>query len=619
MPGTPVRARRRTRPAAALIPLRAGPLDLWLDPVGGAVRWVRLGNREVLRGIYVAVRDRNWDTLAPVLHFVSRRVGRDHFLIEFECSHDRADIHFRWRGRLEGRTDGTLIYGFDGEARSTFRKNRIGFCVLHPIRECAGRIAWQKRTDGSRRRTRFPATIEPQIFGRSSFKNLRSITHEVVPGCRARVAFEGEVFEMEDQRNWTDASFKTYGTPLLQPFPVTVRAGQRFSQKITLQLLRKRGRRLPTPRRRTPAIPTISIPAGPNGILPRLGLGLASHGEPLAKEEIARLRRLGLAHLRVDLRLAGTGAAPALARALREAAQLQVALELAVHLPARGKCDPGPLLAQLRKTRVPVARVLALRTGEPATTPETLAWVRRHFGRLCPLVGAGSDCNFRELNYAHATGQLDLADASLLFWSINPQVHAYDDWSVMETLEAQPATVQTARALARDCPLVVSPLTLKQRFNPLATGPVADPPPGELPGTVDVRQREGFAAAWLLGSIAGLTAGRVTSLTCFETTGWRGVMERRHGSPLPDKFPSRPGELFPVYRVLSALAGRREVAVVRPVDDRTLVALAWFGRRARALVANLGPTKRQVRVTHRREMQRLTLPPYAVVRWRTRG
>ena len=31
----------------------------------------------------------------------------------------------------------------------------------------------------------------------------------------------GDVFEMEDQRNWTDASFKTYCTPLRQPFPAT--------------------------------------------------------------------------------------------------------------------------------------------------------------------------------------------------------------------------------------------------------------------------------------------------------------------------------------------------------------------------------------------------------------
>ena len=34
--------------------------------------------------------------------------------------------------------------------------------------------------------------------------------------------FNGETFEMEDQRNWTDASFKTYCTPLSLPYPIKI-------------------------------------------------------------------------------------------------------------------------------------------------------------------------------------------------------------------------------------------------------------------------------------------------------------------------------------------------------------------------------------------------------------
>ena len=40
---------------------------------------------------------------------------------------------------------------------------------------------------------------------------------------------EGETFETEDQRNWSDASFKTYGTPLHLPFPVEVEEGTRVA------------------------------------------------------------------------------------------------------------------------------------------------------------------------------------------------------------------------------------------------------------------------------------------------------------------------------------------------------------------------------------------------------
>ena len=41
--------------------LRAGPLSLVFE--SGDLRYIRLGDREVLRRVYVAVRDHNWDTI----------------------------------------------------------------------------------------------------------------------------------------------------------------------------------------------------------------------------------------------------------------------------------------------------------------------------------------------------------------------------------------------------------------------------------------------------------------------------------------------------------------------------------------------------------------------------
>jgi len=45
-----------------------------------------------------------------------------------------------------------------------------------------------------------------------------AIAHEVAPGITAEVRFSGDVFEMEDQRNWTDASTR----------PTRRRSGCRF-------------------------------------------------------------------------------------------------------------------------------------------------------------------------------------------------------------------------------------------------------------------------------------------------------------------------------------------------------------------------------------------------------
>jgi hypothetical protein len=305
-----------------------------------------------------------------------------------------------------------------------------------------------------------------------------------------------------------------------------------------------------------------------------------------------------------------------LGRAVDEAARLGVSLELALHLPpvGDGACSAlRPLLEQLRGR---LARVLALRKGEPATRRETLAAVRRHLGDIGTPVGSGTDGNFCELNREHALGTLALDGSDFVFWPVNPQVHARDHRSVMETLEAQPATVRSARAFAGDRLLVVSPVTLRQRSNPVATGAEIPPAPGELPAAVDLRQLSQFASAWLLGSVAALAAAGVASATYFETTGWRGLLEREDGSPRPDLFPSSPGEVFPVYRVLADLAGFRQAAVVATGALEGVIAIALFSQagRERVLLANLACEARQVRVEGWYRPRRLTLAPYAVER-----
>nr|WP_272209756.1 hypothetical protein [Marinicella sp. W31]MDC2875583.1 hypothetical protein [Marinicella sp. W31] len=50
--------------------------------------------------------------------------------------------------------------------------------------------------------------------------------------------FSGEVFEMEDQRNWSDASYKTYCRPLSLPVPMRLEAGERIEQEVTIMLSR---------------------------------------------------------------------------------------------------------------------------------------------------------------------------------------------------------------------------------------------------------------------------------------------------------------------------------------------------------------------------------------------
>ena len=115
--------------------LRAGPLSMVFE--SGDLRYIRFDDHEILRRIYVAIRDHNWDTILPQLSNVRIDREDDAFRITYDVENKQSDVDFFWRGTITGDANGTITFSMDGEARSTFRRNRIGFCVLHPM-SCAG-------------------------------------------------------------------------------------------------------------------------------------------------------------------------------------------------------------------------------------------------------------------------------------------------------------------------------------------------------------------------------------------------------------------------------------------------------------------------------------------------
>lgn len=574
--------------------LRAGPVEMHFDPATAFLRRLRIGPIELVRAIYGAVRDRNWGTVQPVISNLKSQISEDAFTLEFEADCRAEAIHFVWRGRITGRPDGTVEYSFDGAARTTFWKNRIGLCVLHPIDECAGRPCTIEHTDGRLTRGQFPRLVAPhQPFG-----DIRAIAHEAAPGLGVEVRFSGETFEMEDQRNWTDASFKTYGTPLELPFPVEITAGTPVRQSVAVRLMGSPpARRAPGNNAGVERVP-VRLTADPSAArpLPPIGLGMAGHGRALTGREIERLRLLRPAHLRVDLRPAEATWPQRLARAVEDAAAVGAALEAALFLSDEAGRELDALLGAAQATSARVARWLVLHAREKSCPRRVL---EPALGKLRALdaavpVATGTDANFAELNRQRPPTGLE----ALPCFSANPQVHAFDAETLIENLAAQVPAVTSAHAFSGQ-PVVVSPITLRPRFNAVATAEEAPPAPDELPFAVDPRQASLLGAAWTLGSLAMLAPRpEIHSLTYYESTGWRGVMECESGSPLPEKFPSRPGEVFPLFHVFAALAG---FAKVFPLLSSDPLAVQGLGLSAAAggrrwVIANLTGEPRAVAI-----------------------
>ncbi|MEQ2005281.1 MAG: hypothetical protein ABMA26_00680 [Limisphaerales bacterium] len=597
-------------PAAASAPtarvsLRAGPLTMICE--GGDLRYIKLGEQEIIRRIHAAVRDRNWGTVPGRISDLQASVASDHFRISYLSIHQRDEIHFVWRAEITGQADGTIRFTFDGEARTTFLRNRIGFCVLHPA-DCAGMRCLVERGAGPPVEVMFPRLVEatqpvPGIH------DLAALSHEVAPGVWAELRFDGERFEMEDQRNWIDASFKTFCTPLHLPYPVEVPALTRIRQRIFLKLIARRPLPAVTAEVRSPLRIALT---GVRRPLPTIGIGSASHGQPLTAGEAARLGALRFAHLRAEVRLDQAGWLEMLTRSQQQSAQLRVPLELAVHLPAQGgERELDELGHQLRAGPAAVARVLLFRAGEKTPSAASLALARTRLTSLGVPIGAGTDADFYQLNQCRPSHE----QADFVHWSMNPQVHAFDLPSIAETPTAVAAQLESAREFFPNKPLVVSPVTFKPRFNPVATAREKPPAPDELPPPVDSRQVSPFVAAWTLAMIKHLAEQGAASVTFFETTGWRGVMERESGSPLPSRFLSQPGQIFPVYYALGALGAFAggEVILTHSSDPLRVESIALANKDSTCLwLANLTAIRQTAvvagftRVTHRLD---LDFPP----------
>jgi hypothetical protein len=306
------------------------------------------------------------------------------------------------------------------------------------------------------------------------------------------------------------------------------------------------------------------------------------------------LAAIGLSHLRADIDEFGQGLKAQVARATQAAVTAAAPLELALFLSRNARREVSALARLLRRERPPVIRFLVFGADTACTPAAALQAARASLGRLFPGADfvSGSDFNFAELN----RGRASLPRADAVNYSANPQVHASDELSLVETLEGLRHSLASARTFFPQAALSLSVLTLKPRKNPVATVKVPDSPTRRY----DPRQGSAFCAAWTAAALGILQEAGVASATLYETAGGGGLA-------------SNTGKLAPVGRVLGAYLACRAQAV-RPMRISHPLRVGGWARANKALIANLTDETRQVVVELRGGSTRrhLRLGPYAL-------
>ncbi|MDR6168481.1 hypothetical protein QE367_002685 [Microbacterium paludicola] len=509
---------------------------------------IRRDGRRVLRSIRAVVRDRDWNTLDLVVDRVT--AGETSLTMHVRTGDERMPLSGVVRAEVRGESLRVLC---DLEAATPIETNRTGLVALIPPSAAGAGLSVTHSTGGVSQ-TALPVAISPH----QPVLDIAGLRWRD-GGVDVGLAFDGDVFEMEDQRNWTDASFKVYSRPLALPFPYPVAAGERVRQQITVtaEAAPTRGA-APTEdsAAESDVIGDAVIELRRAGDFPAIGLSASTAPDPAPAPASARIGTGRAASTLVELDLAWPGWPAALERAASEGPPLDVRLVLPAEAGVSDGADAAiasalsgamAALGRLRVTRV--ATFQPCGPGRHVSDEATVALLRDALdqsGLDVPVVG-GARSHFTELN--REQHRLPRGLAGLTF-SVTPLFHSRDTEQLVESLAMQRLVATQAVEIGGGVPVHVGPVTLRPHFNDVATTAPPRPAASDLSagyGTHlidadDSRQHAAELAAWTIASAAALAVPGVASLTFFESWGPRGILDSD-------------GTALPVAEAIAALAG----------------------------------------------------------------
>jgi D-apionolactonase len=564
-----------TQPLPKRVELKAGPVTAVLE--SGALRWIRYRGIEVLRGIAFLVRDRSWNTASPLLSNLEVHQTEAGFQVRFDALCQTGDGKLPWSAEITGNSDGLSFTG-TAAPEADFLTNRTGFVLLHPLEGVAGCPVELTYVDGSRRQARFPLLVDPE----QCFFDLRALSHEVLPGVTSVCRMEGDAWEMEDHRNWLDASFKTYVRPLALPYPYKIEGGSKVAQKVTLSFA---GSSSAAARAAAEGPVEVALKRESGGRMPVIGLRAPLQWMDLAADVTGPIRQAGpgLINGRIDPR-AGHGVKEI--RALGDLASA-VAAGLALELVVPCRRDPSQELAefaaQLRQAGVhPESVMLAAAEDrirlEPGAPPPPLALLGEiHWAARAALpgvaIGGGTFGFFTELNRNWPpVGLIDF-----IGHMVCSVVHASDDRAIVENLESFAHITRTVRAFAGRLPYRLISASIGLDIGPYGESAAN---PDNLRSTMvraDPRHRALFGAVWTLAAIAEAAYGGLAAISPAAVVGELGIVHRRlaYGQPWFDDL-DRPA-VYPAYHVVAGMAPAAGRPLLEAVcsDPRRIAALAY--------------------------------------------
>jgi hypothetical protein len=439
--------------------------------------------------VFFTVRDLSWGSPQVTYDYAPDVLdGHD---LSITASVDGLSLKATGRVRVVGAA---LRVSFVLTAGDEVSVSRVGLCILHDRADLAPAF----EADGR------PFAMSDRILISRIASGYRRLDFDVESG-HAVIAFEGERFEMEDQRNWADSTFKSYCPPLSDPQPIVLHRDEvrRYASTFTVEVSRSDAVASNVhpivSRRGAELVEGADLHAMPS-------LGLRHPGGPLSESATARLRALRPSYLHLFVDLSSSTWRSDLSTDLTVVESLHT--DSVVSVEATSEIDALAELAALLTGRA--SAVLLFDHGQPTTSPRLAA--TSSFEASGIVVGGGTRANFASLNAASSVPEpLRIIAVPLAVAS-----HDNDRRALISSIGSFEAIVRDTRMMAGPRSILVGPVSFRPTFDSWV------PPGVDHDPRIDWRargERDGtpFAAAWTVAAVAALAECDVDRVTIGST------------------------------------------------------------------------------------------------------
>jgi len=485
------------------------------------LRNIKYNNIEILKLISFLVRDKNWNNYSPEIIKTSSYNKDQQLHFEFDLKY--GDVEQLEVKLLLSIASNSIKLIANGKFLTDFWTNRIGFNLLLPLDGVVNQQVIVSKSDQTTETLKYPLIIQPD----QPMVKFNNLSYEMFDSIALNIRFDGIHFEMEDQRNWGDASYKIYSGSLLDPFPYKENKNSAFHQEIEI-----------TVREKNNSLETISnqniIPLNiqEEYAMPKIGIKVDNETNGIDIVNVDFVYHL------VDFER-NTESKP-------NFNNLPIYLVALIDHTKKVKDIVKDIKDYILSNKISVDKILIcpkiyLNSFQPAgewpSVPKLGDYYKEAKIQLPDVhIFSGMVTNFTELNRKKPDGKFDGIN-----FSFTPIVHDASDYGVLDTPNSLKYILHSVNNFSKDTPIHIGPMTLGMHFNPYGEKLAANIDQVRLEMTdFDPRHDSLIGLNWTIAVFAETLSKNTKFITIASLKGVHGI--------LTESNQKRP--LFYLYEVL---------------------------------------------------------------------